>query len=186
MPPHAHLLSRGDMRIEADALIEHPREAVFRAYRDDLPRLAEAMPRIRRIEVESRRELGPIVEIVNVWHGSGQIPAVAEKILPPVLTWHDYARWDESTWTATWRLRSHVFPEAISCEGENRFVDLGDGRTRVEVLGEIRVDLGKVRMVPELLASSVSSVVERFFVRQITPNLISVSDALSDLLDAAA
>ncbi|MCA9614165.1 MAG: hypothetical protein KC586_15525, partial [Myxococcales bacterium] len=70
--------------------------------------------------------------------------------------------------------------------GENRFVDLGDGRTRVEVLGEIRVDLGKVRMVPELLASSVSSVVERFLVRQITPNLISVSDALSDLLDAAA
>jgi len=40
--------------------------------------------------------------------------------------------------------------------------------------------------VPELLASSVSSVVERFLVRQITPNLISVSDALADLLDAAA
>jgi hypothetical protein len=174
------------MRIEADALIEHPRDAVFRAYRDDLPSLVESMSRIRRIEVESRRELGPVVELVNVWHGSGQIPAVAEKILPPVLSWHDYARWDESDWTTSWRLRSHVFPEAISCEGENRFVDLGDGRTRVEVVAEMRVDLGKVRMVPELLASSVSSVVERFLVRQITPNLISVSDALSDLLDGRA
>ncbi|MBX3246196.1 MAG: hypothetical protein KF901_03360 [Myxococcales bacterium] len=171
------------MRIEADALIEHPRPEVFRAYRDRLSALAESMPRIKRIDVESRSEDGSIVELVNVWYGAAKIPAVAEKVLPPVLSWHDYARWDETTWRATWKLRSHAFPEAVSCEGENRFVDLGDGRTRVEIVGEIRVDLSKGGVVPELLASPVSSAVERFLVRQITPNLLSVSDALADLLD---
>ena len=171
------------MRIEADAVIDHPRPAVFRAYRDRLPQLVEGLPRIRSIEIEERTEDGPIVRLTNVWYGAAKIPSVAEKVLPAVLSWHDYAVWDESALRAEWRLESHAFPEAVQCAGENVFVDLGDGRTRVEIAGEIRIDLTKVRVMPELIAGKVSEAVERFLVRQITPNLLAVSDALADHLD---
>jgi len=173
------------MKIEADAVIEQPREVVFRAYRDGLPALVEHLPRIKRVEVESRAESGPIVELVNVWYGSAAIPAVAEKVLPPVLSWHDYARWDEETWTATWRLESHVFPEAVSCHGENRFIALAGGRTRVEINGEIRIELGQVKLVPELVAGPVGATIERFLARQIMPNLLAISDAIEDYLEAS-
>ncbi len=171
------------MRIEADVVIDHPREAVFHAYRDLLPTLVDALPRIKRIEVESRAEEGSIVELVNVWYGAAKIPAVAEKLLPPVLSWHDYARWDAEEWRCEWRLESHAFTDAVVCSGQNTFVDLG-GRTRVEFVGSINIDLTKVK-VPELLAQPISNSVERFFVRQITPNLLSVSDAIADHLTAS-
>ena len=172
------------MRIEADAVIDKPREVVFRAYRDGLPALVQHLPRIKRVEVESREESGSVVELVNVWYGASAIPAVAEKFLPPVLSWHDRARWDEATWTTSWRLESHVFPEAVTCYGENRFIELPHGRTRVEISGEIRVDLSKMKLVPELVAGPVGASVERFIARQITPNLLAISDAIEDYLEA--
>ncbi|MEM9069625.1 MAG: hypothetical protein AAGE52_14020 [Myxococcota bacterium] len=171
------------MKIEADAVIEQPRDVVFRAYRDGLPALVENLPRVKRVEVESRKERGLVVELVNVWYGAGKIPALAEKILPPVLSWHDYAKWDETGWTCNWHLESHAFPEAVICEGANRFVSLDRGRTRVEIAGEIRIDLSKVKLVPELVAAPVAAAVERFLVRQITPNLLTVSDAIEDYLE---
>jgi hypothetical protein len=169
------------MRIEADAVIDFPRERVFRAYRDELPAIVEGLPRIKEIVVEHREDDGPITEITNLWKGSARVPASAEKVLPPMVSWHDRARWDERDFTCHWSIESHVFPEAVSCKGENRFVDLGD-RTRVEIRGEIRIDLARVKVVPDLVASPIASAVERFLVRQITPNLLAVGEALSDHL----
>ena len=169
------------MRIEADAVVDFPREAVFRAYRDELPAIVEGLPRVREIVVEKRVEDGPVVDLVNLWKGSARVPAAAEKVLPPMVSWHDHVRWDERKFGCEWRIESHVFPEAVRCSGENRFVDLG-GRTRVEVRGEIRIDLSKVRVVPDLVASPIASAVERFLVRQIAPNLLAVGEALSEHL----
>jgi len=170
------------MRIEADAVIDFPRDVVFRTYRDELPRIVEGLPRIKEIVVEERSDDGPITELTNLWKGSARVPASAEKVLPPMVSWHDHARWDERTFQCHWRIESHVFPEAVRCEGENNFVAIGD-RTRVEIRGEIRIDLSKVRVVPDLVASPIATAVERFLVRQITPNLLAVGEALSEHLD---
>ncbi len=169
------------MRIEADAVIEFPRDVVFRAYRDELPAIVEGLPRIKEIVVEERTDDGPITQITNLWKGSARVPVSAEKVLPPMVSWHDHARWDESTHQCQWRIESHVFPEAVRCEGTNEFVAIGE-RTRVEIRGEIRIDLSKVRVVPDLVASPIASAVERFLVRQITPNLLAVGEALSEHL----
>jgi len=169
------------MRIEADAVIDFPRDVVFRAYRDELPAIVEGLPRIKEIVVEERIEKGSVVELTNLWKGSARVPASAEKVLPPMVSWHDHARWDESTFQCDWRIDSHVFPEAVRCEGRNDFVAIGD-RTRVEIRGEIRIDLSKVRVVPDLVASPIATAVERFMVRQITPNLLAVGEALSEHL----
>jgi len=171
------------MKIEADAVIDFPRDVVFRTYRDDLPRIVEGLPRIKEIVVEERTDDGPIAHLTNLWKGSARVPASAEKVLPSMVSWHDHARWDERTFQCHWRIDSHVFPEAVRCEGENNFVAIGDHRTRVEIRGEIRIDLSKVRVVPDLVASPIATAVERFMVRQITPNLLAVGEALSEYLD---
>jgi len=170
------------MRIEADAVIPFPRDLVYATYRDELPRLVDGIPRVRSIEVESRREDGDVVELVNVWTATGNVPKVIEKILPDVLSWHDHVRHDASTYESSWRIESHVFPEAVACTGKNVFVDLG-GRTRFEMGGEIRIDVGRVKLVPELLVDGIAGAVERFMVRQITNSLVSVADALTEYLE---
>jgi hypothetical protein len=171
------------MKIESDAILTHPRDQVFRAYRDDLPKLVSHLPNVNAIDVESRSEDGPVVQLVNVWSAGGDIPAPVRKILGTnMLSWHDHARWDESTWTCSWVIETHSFREAVECRGENRFVELDPGRTRLEIKGELRIDLKRVRGVPSMLAGSIGRTVEQFLVKQITANLSDVSDGLGEYL----
>lgn len=171
------------MKIESDAILAHPRELVFRAYRDDLPQLVGHLPNVTSIEVESRSEDGPVVSLVNVWHAGGDIPAPVRKILGTnMLSWHDHARWDARTWTCEWTIETHSFPEAVECRGENRFVELDGGRMRLEIKGDLRIDLKGVKGVPSMLAGSLTRTVEQFLVKQITANLSDVSDGLGEYL----
>lgn len=171
------------MELSADATLPFPRDVVFRAYRDDLVQCVEFLPNIRRIEVESRTDAGPKTEIVNVWHGGGDIPAAARVVLSEsMLSWTDYASWDEESWTCDWRIETHSFREAVDCRGRNRFVEV-DGGTRLEIRGKLVIDASKVRGVPKLLSKSVSKTVEDLLVKKITPNLLSVSEGLRKMLE---
>lgn len=171
------------MQLSADAALPFPRPRVFSAYRDKLVELVEFLPNIRRIEERSREDDGPRSEIVNVWHGGGDIPAAARAVLSEdMLTWTDYASWDESEYTCAWRIETHSFTEAVSCQGKNHFIETQSG-TRLEIRGELRVDATKIRGVPRLLAKTVGKAVEDLLVKKITPNLISVSDGLRRYLE---
>lgn len=173
------------MQLSADAALPFPRPRVFSAYRDKLVELVEFLPNIRRIEERSRKDDGPRSEIVNVWHGGGDIPAAARAVLSEdMLNWTDYASWDESEYTCAWRIETHSFTEAVSCEGKNRFVETATG-TRLEIRGELRIDATKIRGVPRLLAKTVGKAVEDLLVKKITPNLISVSDGLRRYLETS-
>ena len=59
------------MRIEADSVLPFSRDAVFKAYRDDLPKVVEFLPNVREIECKKREEAGPVTTLFNVWHGGG-------------------------------------------------------------------------------------------------------------------
>lgn len=175
------------MKIETDAVVPFPRPAVFRAYRDDLVRLVEYLPNVKSIEVESRSEEADRVELVNVWHAGGDIPASIRRFISEsMLSWHDYATWRESEWTCHWRIETHSFRDAVDCSGTNRFVDLDGTRTRLEIKGDLHIDLKKVRGVPSLVAGSIGRTVEQFLVKQITANLGDVSDGLSRFLGDGA
>lgn len=171
------------MRIEADSVIPFSREVVYRAYRDELPALVPHLPNVRAVEVEERREEDDVVHLVNVWHGGGDIPAPVRKVLDQsMLSWHDYATWDQQDWTTDWRIETHSFREAVRCSGHNRFIELDGGRTRLEIQGEMNIDLKRVRGVPSFLAGSIGKTVEAFIVKQVTANLTSISDGLTRYL----
>ena len=46
------------MELRTEATIDHPRDAVFRVYRDELVDLVPFLPNVRGIEVKRREEKG--------------------------------------------------------------------------------------------------------------------------------
>ena len=174
------------MEIRADALVSFPRPLVFATYRDHVVELVPHLPNIRAIEVRERVDEGAVVRVVSVWHGGGDIPTAARTFLSEaMLSWTDHARWDEDAYTVTWRIEPHAFTEAVRCEGVNRFIEAGEGCTRVEIRGGLTVDAAEVRGVPRLLAKRVSRIAEERLVAHITPNLATASQGVErHLMDA--
>jgi hypothetical protein len=172
------------MRIEADAVVPFPRQRVFLANRDEMAQVARYLPNVRRIDVEQREEVSGVVRLRNVWHGGGEIPASLRAIVSEsMLRWTDHATWIASDYCCEWRIETHAFTEAVRCAGTTRFVEIGPSRTRMEVRGDVAIDLDRVRGVPSFLAGSLAGTVERFLVRQITPNLTVMADALTRHLE---
>ncbi|MGZ3421324.1 MAG: hypothetical protein ACXWUG_03515 [Polyangiales bacterium] len=172
------------MEITADATLPFPRATVFAAYRDDLTKLLEYLPNVRSIEVKSRKESPGRVELVNIWHGGGEVPAAARAFLSEaMLSWTDYATWTEDDWTCSWRSETHAFTEAVKTVGTNKFVEV-DGGTKIMIRGVLEIDAKKIKGVPGFLAGKVGSAVESFLVGRIKPNLIEVTDGLRKYLAA--
>ena len=174
------------MRIEADAVIPFPREVVFRTYRDEMPKFAPYLPNVRSIAVESRSEEGPLIRIVNVWRGGGELPAGIRDLFPEsFLAWRDHARWDGDRWECDWEIRPDFLGDAVACEGKNRFIELDADRTRLEMTGQIEIDLTRLKGVPDLLAGPLGGKAEQFIVRQITVTPPPPPDALTRYLQAS-
>lgn len=172
------------MQISADATLPFPRPMVFAAYRDELTKLLQYLPNVRNIEVKSRKDDGPRVELVNIWHGGGEIPAAARAVLSEaMLSWTDYASWNEAAWTCDWRTETHAFTEAVDCKGQNRFLEV-EGGTRIEIRGDLEIDAKKIKGVPGFLAGKVASAVESFLAGKIQPNLVEVTEGLRKYLAA--
>ncbi len=172
------------MELRADTRIAFPRPLVFSAYRDKLSELVDYLPNIRRIEVTERKESGSVVELTNVWHGGGDVPAVARAFLSEaMLAWTDTVRWDETQYAADWRVKTHAFPEAVISSGRNAFIDEGD-TTLFQLRGDLTIDPSKLKGVPRLLSGSVAKAVEEFLVKKIGPNMIEVAQGVAKYLEA--
>ena len=175
------------MDLRADSRIAFPRAVVFRAYRDDLPKLVPYLPNVRSIDVKSRDEQGSIVKLVNLWHGGGEIPRAAQAVLSEkMLSWTDHATWNEDDFTCAWRMETHAFTEAVRCEGTNRFLEDGAGATRLEIRGVLSIDGKAIRGVPGFLAGKVAHTIEDFLAKRIEPNLAEMGAGLARYLESVA
>jgi hypothetical protein len=172
------------VKLSADASLPFARPVVFAAYRDNLLDLLPYLPNVRRIELRSSVQHGAVTEKVNVWHGGGEIPAVARAVISEsMLSWTDHARWDEEAFVCEWRVETHAFKEAVSCKGRHTFVEDGAG-TGLETRGTIEIDASKVGAVPRILAPRVGRLVAEFLAAKIQPNLVEVTKGLGEYLAA--
>jgi hypothetical protein len=174
------------MKLEADARISFPRELVFKTYRDRLPELVPHLPDVQSIKVLEREEAPGgktgVTRLLNLWIGKAEIPKLAQAVIKPeMLQWDDYAVWDQNDWTCEWRVATKMFTESVKCGGKNRFIDEG-ATTKLEIRGNLEIDLKGVPGVPKFLAGSVAPVVEKLIVTLLTPNLLSVSKGLEAFL----
>lgn len=171
------------MQLHAESHLPYPRPLVYRTYRDRLVELVPYLPNIRGITVESRKDALPVVHLVNVWRGGGDIPAVARAFLSEkMLSWTDHATWDEARWQCEWRMEAHAFREAVHAAGVNRFEER-DGKTVLVVTGELIID-GKKLPIPRFLASTAGAAVEKFLAAAIRPNLTEVARGVEKFLVA--
>jgi hypothetical protein len=172
------------MKLRTESIVRFPRELVFRTYRDRLVELVPFLPNVRAIEERSRDEQAPITNVVNVWHGGGDLPAAVRGVLSErMLSWTDHARWDASSWRCAWRMESHAFREALRAEGENEFREV-EGGCVLRIEGDIAID-GRRLPVPRLLAGPAGAAAERFLVAAIQPNLAAVSRGVQRFLESS-
>ncbi len=172
------------MDISHDSLIRHPRDLVFRTYRDHLTALVPLIPNVASIQVEERTEEGDRVSLVNHWRAQGTVPRAAQGIIKPeMLTWTDRALWNEEEWSCAWEFETHFLPGKIQSRGKNYFISLPDGTTRVEIRGSLRLPENGLPGIPNLLARSLVPQIERFVVALVTPNMVKVTDGLEQYLN---
>lgn len=173
------------MIISSSVHIPFPRSLVYLTYRDKLLEIVPYLSNVRRIEIKSQREENGLTYFVNEWHGGGEIPALARAILSDaMLSWTDYATWQNAEFVTNWRIETHAFTEAVHCAGKNRFLEEGTG-TRIESRGELAIDPSKITGVPHFLAGSVGQTVEDFLSKKIEPNLLQVSEGVRHYLEQA-
>lgn len=176
------------MEIRADAKIAYPREIAFRAYRDHLPELVPYLPNVKSIEVkETEDDVDGVTgktRKFNLWYAKGDVPGPVQAIIKPeMLSWDDHAVWDQNAWTTEWRVDPHFFKGRVTCSGKNTYLDQG-GSTVFQIRGNLEIDLKGLPGVPRLLASTVGSLVEKFIVALLTPNLLEVSKGVESFLRA--
>jgi hypothetical protein len=170
------------MIIQSSVYLPFPRSLVYTTYRDQLVELVPFLSNVRQIEVKSRQEQAGLLHLVNIWHGGGEIPAAARMILSEaMLSWTDYAIWNEAEFTTDWQIETHAFTEAVHCTGKNCFLAEGNG-TRIDCSGELTIDPDKTG-VPFFLAGKVAQTVEDFLGKKIEPNLLQVSEGVSRYLE---
>jgi hypothetical protein len=88
----------------------------------------------------------------------------------------------DAEWAVHWRIRTRVFTEAVDAAGINRF-HVDPAGTRVEISGDLKIDLLRVPGFPRFLVNRIGPEVERFVVSLITPNLEQVNTSIGRFLD---
>lgn len=171
------------MKVEVSVDIAFPRERVFRAYRDELPRLVGGLENVKEIIVTSRVEDAGVVKLASLWRANADVPSMAKRFVPEWIEWDDFADWNESNFTATYRTQSRLYPPSLDSRGGISFHEIASG-TRMDVRGELNFDASKVPGVPRFLVSTANPLIERFLVGQITPNFLGIAKSLEQHLRA--
>ena len=174
------------MLISVDVRLSFSRDLVYLTYRDNLPLVVPFLHNVRGIEVKSRWEENGQIHLVNEWHGGGEIPAAARAVLSEaMLSWTDFATWNESEFDTDWRIETHAFTEAVHCTGKNRFLVDGEG-TLIQSRGELIIATAQVHGVPSMLAGMVGGMVENYLSQKIAPNLQQTGEGVQHYLKSNA
>ena len=175
------------MKINVVTNIPFPLEKVFEATRDHMPDLAEFMPNIDAITVESRKENDDgSVELVNRWTSANtEIPAAARSLIDTSnIYWLDHAHWKPGETRCTWRLEMGFMTDRIHCSGTTAYTAVSESQTAMRIEGELNLDLKG--LVPRLMLGAVTKGIERFVGKLVQPNFQKTSDALTAYLRSQA
>lgn len=170
------------MKISTAARVAFPLDVVYRTYRDELAELVPYLPNVASIEGKEREVEEHKTRLLNLWRGNASIPKLARGFVKPeMLTWDDYAVWDDRTHSCEWRSEPHFFSDRTTCTGTTTLIADGEG-TRMEIRGDFAIDLKGMRGVPRMMVGPATKAAETFIVALLAPNLASVSTALTDYL----
>lgn len=174
------------MLITAEAIVPFPRSLVYTTYQDKLVELVPYMPNVHSVEVKSRRQENERIYCVNFWQGGGRMPLAVKAVLgEAMLSWTEYATWDESNFTLEWRIETHAFTKAVYCAGKNCFLENND-TTIIATRSELRIDPEQIEGFPQSFMGQIVSVIENFLEKKIVLNFIQMSEGIDNYLKRIA
>jgi hypothetical protein len=171
------------MNIRVTTTVPHGLDAVFAAMRDQMPDLAEYMPNLDSIVVESRDDTDGETKMVNRWQANkSEVPAIARKFVSAnQMYWLDHAHWIEAEKVVRWRLEMGFMTERVTCQGQTSYHAV-DGGTEMRINGTLDLDLRG--MMPKFLLKKAQPAIEKFVLGTVEPNFQKTADALTAYLDA--
>ncbi|MBZ0273361.1 DUF2505 family protein [bacterium] len=160
---------------EFDDTIGYPIDKVWPIYRDRMPKIAEFLPNIRRIDLVSREETETGVFAVLEWHARARLPGVAARLIPEnMMMWTDTATWNNVDHVVHFEITVPALSDAVRVSGVNRFEAEGS-TTRVRIGGELRIDIDKIHHVPKVILRTVVPTIESFALSLTKPNLMEAN-----------
>ena len=124
-------------------------------------------------------------KIHNEWIVQRELPKVVRGLVTEdMMRWDDYAQWDDAQHHVDWELHIPAFPNQVKCRGRNAFFADGPDATRVQLTGDLEINLKNIPGVPRMLAGRLRPKIEQFIVKLVTPNLEKVNHSLELYLDA--
>ncbi|OUL36533.1 hypothetical protein BV372_07135 [Nostoc sp. T09] len=173
------------MLISLNTRIPFPQPLVYATYRDKLTEFVTYMPKVRQIKFKSRQEQDGLIYLEHEWYGGANIPALARAFISEnLLNWTEYSTWNNSEYTTTWQIKTHIFTEAVYCTGKNQFLEDGRG-TLIESQGELIIDPMQIKNTPQGLTVKIARIVENSLFKQITPNFQEMSEGVCQYLQKA-
>lgn len=170
------------MLICLDTHIPFPRPLVYATYRDKLTELVPYMSKIRQIKFKSSQEQDELLYLVHDWYGGANIPALARAFLSEdLLNWTEDSIWNNSEYTTTWHINTHVFTEAVRCTGKNQFFE-DDKGTLIQSRGELIINPQQIKGTPQQLTVAIARVIENSLGKQIAPNFQQMSVGVCNYL----
>jgi hypothetical protein len=172
------------MEVYSAQIIDFPVDVVYPLVRDNLKELVPYMQNVKRIETESHEALGEgRIRLVNRWYAVGEIPKVVQVMIKPeMLTWLDTALWNDAEKTCQWEISTMFFRENVRCSGINYYTPQGKDKTKLEITGDLTIQVKGIPGVPRLLEKKIGSQVEKFIVKLLTPNMSSLAQGISQYL----
>jgi hypothetical protein len=173
------------MQIKGTNHLTHPAFIVFQTLRDKTPDLVSIMPNIDAVEVLSRKETPPIVQLHNKWYGSQQnVPKLIRPFINKNLTcWFDHANWDEEHLCCRWSIECIISSKIFACEGTTMITAESNACSTFTLQGEMNINIDSIPGIPPLLVRKLKSPLETFIVNAIGPNLTSIATAVQKYLD---
>ena len=162
------------MHFETEDYVEQPVDLVYPLVRDQMADLLPYLPNVEQVtQLSYERVSETRVDVVNQWKAKAQIPAVAQRFLPPdLLTWTDTARWDDDALHVEYTLNGFGY----EARGINSFHSEGSG-TRIRISATVTIQPERFK-VPRLLFKKVFPVIEGLIRESIEPNMTALSRAL--------
>ena len=170
------------MELSTTEIIERPIEDVYTLVRDDLEKIVPYLPNVDKIEVKKHAPVDEDnTEVINHWYGKVEMPSLLKKfLLPEIFSWKDVAHWNNKSKSVEYKLQSFLANDLFDAKGKNTFVDLGNGKTKLEINCMVKIYPDKVPGIPRLLANKMKPMIESLLEKLVAPNMTSLGKGLKE------
>ena len=173
------------MRIEYTDVIQSDSEKVYQLVRDDLSKLADYLPHIKKIDQEYQKKIRPnTYNIVNRWYANIELPYLLRKFVSEDLfSWKDTAIWCDKKKCVQYELESFYANNLFSAQGSNYFLPFNESQTQLKVECEFQIYPEKVPGVPKIMSKKIVPMIDQLVEKAFAPNMKSLGFAIKKYLN---